>query len=75
MSCFPVTENGSGEKVTKNLRGSEVFPPGEKVWRGQVSFSGPWEILRGEGCPRGVRHAVYVCTVEFDHEWSFSLNP
>lgn len=75
MPRFLVTEGSNGEKVSKKLRGSEVFPPGEKVWRGQVSFSGPWEILRSEGCSRGVRHAMYGCTVELEHEWSFSLNP
>lgn len=67
-SHFPVTENGSGEKVSKKLHGSEVFPAGEKVWRGQVSFSGPWEVLRGEGCSGGARCVVYVCTVEFGYE-------
>lgn len=75
MSHFPVTENGSGEKVSKKLHASELFPPGEKVRRGQVSFSGPWEIFRGEGCSCGVRRAVYVSAVELDHEWGCSLNP
>lgn len=37
-SCFSVIENGSREKANKKLCGSEVFPPVEKVWMGQVSF-------------------------------------
>lgn len=55
MSRFPAIENSSAEKVSKKLCGSEVFPPGEKVRRGQVSFSSPWEILRGEGCSCEIR--------------------
>lgn len=68
MSCFPMTEKGSREKVSKRFCGFEVFSPGKKMHRGQVSFSSPSEILRGEGCSCGVRRAVYICTAELDHE-------
>ena len=54
VSSFPETVIGSGGKVSKELQGSELFPPREKLWRGQVSVSVKtqrWRMLSwGQRC-------------------------